>query len=199
MSGSKNGTERYSNYFFFLCHQNILFSYLELMARRLVHEGGNDIIVYYQMDEVGPHQCKRTHHDRRRYNTSRLTLPISTETDPSIKRQRLLRVPGPLQTCQQRTRKIRSKLYTEIGKLWKTVIKSQNEIPNEVLARSYSMYHQILNTIIKHNCQRNFFYKGCVYFGCRQQFIGDGKGEDCIVFQSTTIQMIQTRCRQIKS
>ena len=52
ISGSKNGTEIYSNYFFFLCH-HIFFPYLELMVRRLVHEGSNDIIVYYQMDETG--------------------------------------------------------------------------------------------------------------------------------------------------
>ena len=110
------------------------------------------------------HVRAKTYHDRRRYNTSRLTLPISTDTVPRIKRQRLLRVPGPLQTCQQRTRKIRSKLYPEIGKLWKTVIKSWNEIPNEVLTRSYSMYHQIVNTIFKHNYQSKFFLQRMFIF-----------------------------------
>ena len=61
--------------------------------------------------------------------------------------------------------------------LWKTVIKSWNEMLEEVLARIYLMHHQIVNAIIKHKGKNDFLYeKGGLHFGCRRQFIID---KDC--------------------
>ena len=62
------------------------------------------------------------------------------------------------------------------------MIKSWNETPEEVLARAYSIYHQIINAIIKHNGKDDFLYKkGGLHFDCRPQFIidEDGRGVYC--------------------
>ena len=40
--------------------------------------------------------------------------------------------------------------------LWKTVIKSWNEMLEEVLVRTYQMHHQIVNEIIKHKGKNDF-------------------------------------------
>ena len=67
--------------------------------------------------------------------------------------------------------------------LWKTVMKCWEDIPNEVLARVYSLYHQIVNTMIVNNDKHDFLYeKGGLYFRCRKKFIvdEDGGGVYCI-------------------
>ena len=103
------------------------------------------------MDVVGPYQCKKiTYHDRRRDDTPRLNLPISAHPDPGIKCEIFLRISKSIKTCLERTRTIQSELHPEEGSLWKIVISSWNEMPEEVLARTYSMHHQIGNAIIKH-------------------------------------------------
>ena len=56
-------------------------------------------------------------------------------------------------------------------------------MPNEVLARAYSLHHQIVNTLIANNGNSNLLYeKGGLHFGCRKQFIvdEDGGGVHCI-------------------
>ena len=62
-------------------------------------------------------------------------------------------------------------------------MKCWKERSNEVLARTYSLYHQIMNTMIVKNGKKNFLYeKVGLHFGYRKQFIVDegGGGVHCI-------------------
>ena len=56
---SKEGMEKDPKFSLLTCHQDVIFLGLELMVRRLVREGGKNIIIYYQIDGTGPHQCKK--------------------------------------------------------------------------------------------------------------------------------------------
>ena len=123
-----------------------------------------------------------TYHDRRKDDTPGLDFPISAQPDPGIKCERLLRIPESIKNCLKKGRSNQN--YILKGEdLWKTVIKSWNETPEEVLARTYLMYHQIINAIIKQKGKDDFLYeKGGLHFGCRRQFIfdEDGRGVYCI-------------------
>ena len=44
----------------------------------------------------------------------------------------------------------------------KTVMKCWEEMPNEVLARAYSLHHQIVNAVIVNNEKNIFIRKGWV-------------------------------------
>ena len=62
-------------------------------------------------------------------------------------------------------------------------MKCWEDIPNEVLARVYSLYHQIVNTMIVNNGKNDLLYgKGGFYFRRRKKFIvdEDGGGVHCI-------------------
>ena len=62
-------------------------------------------------------------------------------------------------------------------------MKCWEEMQNEVLARAYSLHHQIVNTMIVNNGKNNVLYeKGRLHFGCTKQFIldEDGGGVHCI-------------------
>ena len=56
--GSKEGTENDPKFSLLTYHQDVLFLELEFMVRRLVREGGKDVIVYFQMNGAGSHQYK---------------------------------------------------------------------------------------------------------------------------------------------
>ena len=140
-------------------------SWLEEMARELGEEGeeGVEIIPYYQMNGAGSRQCKKLltmideEFNRRgwifRFQPSQ--TPESNIKDSCLTKS--------LPSCDNRKGRSNWSYSFKVEKLWKTVLKCWEEMPNEVLAWAYALHHQIVNAMIVNNGKNNFYTKRVGY------------------------------------